>query len=569
MPHIFMRFTELTTNLKTAFTLLMVASAISALASTTGTQTPDQIGMFDLKAIRSVPLDVETLAKTKQGDVNIEEIRYTSLPGVRIYAILTYKDGAKSVPGDMVVERFRVKPLISEAENGFFGVAVAPPTGNVDPAKKDSVGGPKYKQPFSINEQFLEDKDQSYIYQYTVALVRMVDYLATRPEISLSTTIVTGYSWAGTMVGLLHALEDRLCCFFIYHGLGYHTDENGMSGGVPAVLSRKLYEMYCPTAYAAYGSKPIYVGVALDDYYTKLDSIIETYDHLKCQKAFVYVPNRHHQETSRQEFKGYTGWQAHWQFGGEQPPALGDGTIKAEAGTLVYTCSTDSKYPLTHAELLVSYGKAGNWMGRTWHRFELSKVGDNYQCDIPIYSQSLPFYAVAQIETEKFGAVGNGVQYIDPQTLGITAANSTYPSVLFDPSQKDDLYIRTGDITWSPDGPEGKGSAIVSPGQEGTITFQNIDGDLWEGKSAFDIWLKGDGQPGPIRAYFTFKPNYYVEIGRGNSTEFDLVPTGAKFASGWKEYTVPLKSIKYLSQVSTLFLDPNKRSLQIGPITLR
>src|SRR5665213_3518803 len=118
---------------------------------------PDTIGIFDLKAIRSVPLDVETLSKTKQGDVNIEEIRFTSTPGVRVYAVITYKDGAKGAPGFEIVERFRVKPLIGEAERGFFGFAVSPPTGNTDPKRMDSVGGPIYRQPFSILDQFLED----------------------------------------------------------------------------------------------------------------------------------------------------------------------------------------------------------------------------------------------------------------------------------------------------------------------------------------------------------------------------------------------------------------------------
>ncbi len=60
-------------------------------------KSPDKIGIFDLKAIRSVPLNPEILAKTKQGDVVIEQVRFTSLPGVRIYAILTYREGARGV----------------------------------------------------------------------------------------------------------------------------------------------------------------------------------------------------------------------------------------------------------------------------------------------------------------------------------------------------------------------------------------------------------------------------------------------------------------------------------------
>src|SRR5471030_887644 len=92
------------------------ASAIALLGTAfAGTrQTPDKIGIFDLKAIRSVPLDPETLSKTKQGDVNIEQVRFTSLPGVRIYAILTYKDGAHGAAGYVKVERFGAQPLLEQ-----------------------------------------------------------------------------------------------------------------------------------------------------------------------------------------------------------------------------------------------------------------------------------------------------------------------------------------------------------------------------------------------------------------------------------------------------------------------
>ncbi|MGC5230931.1 hypothetical protein, partial [Klebsiella pneumoniae] len=89
----------------------------------------------------------------------------------------------------------------------------------------------------------------------------------------------------------------------------------------------------------------------------------------------------------------------------------------------------------------------------------------------------------------------------------------------------------------STDGPNGKGSAIISPGQEGTITIQNIDGALWSGKQTLNLWLKGDGDVGPIKAYLVANPNYYFDLARGGYTEFDLVPTGQYFARGWKEYT--------------------------------
>jgi len=540
-----------------------------------GAFAQDSIGIFDLKAIRAVPLDPEVLSKTKEGDVVVEQVRYTSLPGVRMVAALTYKEGAKAAPGYVFVELFPMKPLVAEAKAGFFGIVIAPPTGNKDPKKIESVGGPVYPVPFNFNAQFLDDKNNSYIYQYTVALIRGLDYLQTRSEASVPNTTVVGYQWASTMVGLMHAIDDRPAAYVTFHAPGYFVDAGGLSGGstlplAPAVtLSRKQYEMYCPAAYAQYGSKPFYDGTALDDTYTRLDAIIEMYNHLKSPKAFAFSPNRQHMPTSRNELSSYSAWLGSWVFGAAKPATVGEGVVKTDGGKLIYTCAFDSKEPSTHAELLVSYGKAGNWLGRTWHRLPLTQQGGAYTCEIPVYNPHVPLFAAAQIETAKFGAIANGPQYLDPVAQGITKSNAEYPSSLFDPSEKDDLYIRSGAVEWSADGPSDKGSAIVTPGPEGTIMFQNVDGDLWQGKKVLDIWLKGDGQPGPIRAYLITRPSYDLTIDKTNSIAVDLVSGGSPFASGWNEYSIPLSKVPNLDQVTCLFFDSQKRKLQIGPIILK
>jgi hypothetical protein len=195
--------------------------------------------------------------------------------------------------------------------------------------------------------------------------------------------------------------------------------------------------------------------------------------------------------------------------------------------------------------------------------------GDGYGCEIPVYDPLIPCYVTAQIETAKFGAIANGPTFIEPQTQGIVKSNAGYPAQLFDPSLRDDLYVRVGAVEWSADSPDGKGSAIVTPGPEGTITFQNVDGDLWTGKKSLSIWLKGDGKPGPIRAYFVLNPNYYLEIEKQNYTAVELVSKGSTFAAGWNEYSIPLGKIAKLDQVSTMFIDSQKRKLQIGSITLK
>ncbi|AIE85139.1 hypothetical protein [Fimbriimonas ginsengisoli] len=551
------------------FALLAALPALG-VAETAGIKR-DKIGIYDLAAIHAIDLKPETISKTEENGIVFEKVRFSSVDNVRVFAILSYKKGATKLPGLMVVDRFRAFPKKVEATNNYFAISVAPPDGNQDPAQDRSVGGPRYQQPFSLDDQFRDNPKQSYVYQHTVALLRALDYLETRPEVDLNKTVVTGYSWPGLMVATLHGLDDRPAAYVLWHGLGYYADENNQSGGQPALFTRKQYEMYGAGTYAATGTKPIYVGVSLDDYFTKLDSVMEVYNNLKCEKAFAYAPNRHHSWTSRLEFdsNGPT-WQTHWQFGDPKPPTISEGTAKAEDGKLVYTATVDSKVPLQWSEVLVSYGKPGNWMSRTWHSIPLVKSGDAYRAEIPVYDPAVPMYLIGQIGTEKNHAIGNRPQFITPSSLGITAANAPYPNVLFDPSLKSDLYLRTGDVTWPSDrsdSGDNKGSVIWKPNDGSTVLFNNIEPSLWKGAKELHIWLKGDGKAGPLNAYLAYDANYFLDKDVKNYTVFPLVADGATMSNGWKEYTIPLDKAANLDRVGSLYLEPGNHTLQVGTIS--
>jgi dienelactone hydrolase len=537
----------------------------------------NKIGIFDLDAIRSVPLNPEVIGKTKKGNIVFEEVKFTSSPGVRTYMILSYKEGANRLPGIMVVDRFKAKTKEVEASNNYFAISVAPVSGNMDPKKKDTSGGPKIDpNAFSIEAHFTENPKDSYIYQHTVALLRALDYLESRSEVDISKTVVTGYSWPGLMVALLHALDDRPAAYTIWHGIGYYADTDGMSGGRRAPMSRKQYEMYGAGAYAKYGTKPVWFGSALDDYFARFDSIMEFQTNLQSEKKFVWVPNRHHHETQKKElsYPNPYPWQTHWQMGAAEPSTIGEGTVKAENGKIQYTVSIDAKEALKSAEVFVSYGKPGNWLGRTWHSFPLRKSGENYVADVPVYDAAVPFYIAGQIWTPNGWFLGNSIQFVEPEKLGISTATATYPNVLFDPSKKNDLYLRTGRPTWVGDSQDGKGSVILTPDEpnndNGMVMFQNIDPMFWKGGKEISILLKGDGKPGPVTAYLAYDTNYYIDKSLPNFTQFQLIPTGKVFTAGWKEYVLPLSKVSNLARVGSLFIQSgNARPVQIGTISWR
>jgi len=515
-----------------------------------------KIGIFDLKKIHSLPLDPEIVKKTEDGVVISEEIRFTSRPGVRTFMIITYHKGMLKRPVSMNVRNYGVSSMVLEAKNSFVGVSVCAPSGNNDPTKKLTLGGPPF------NQFYTDDPEQSWYYHYVVALTRAIDYLATRPEADVHNIMVQGYSTSGYVTNLLHAIDNRPVCYYTWHGTGYYTDANGQSGGKPAFLTRKQYLMYGPAAYAKYGSSPLYIASALNDYYAMFDGLIETYSTLRCPKGLAVAPNRGHAETERKELRSAPVWCSHWQFDAADLPVVHPGAATARNGHLVYTFSATSDEQPTHVEVLYSYGKPGRWVGRTWHRKTATKTAVNhYECTIPVYDPAIPLFAVAQLETQNIGVMANLPQYIEPANLGVTQADAIYPHLLLDFEDKSDLYITEGTPSFIADAPQGKVAAAITPFADGTVQLVNIEPFFWKNAKELRFYLKGDGKPGPVDLFFSSDRNYW------DYAKVSLVLPEVNFDEGWKEYSVPLDAIANLDEVTTLvFAIPGRQMLYIDAV---
>ncbi|HOS42924.1 MAG TPA: hypothetical protein PK794_04460, partial [Armatimonadota bacterium] len=203
-----------------------------------------KIGIFDLPAIHATPLAPEILTRTEEGNIITEEVRFTSVPGVRVFGYYSYPKGGKKLPGVLLARYVGAESRKADAKNGFVGFSIAAPNANADPAKKESLGG----APF--NQNFTDDPTQSWVYHHVVALTRALDYMASRPETDMKRVVVMGYSWAGYITALLHGIDNRPCAYVSWHGTGYYADAQGLSGDKPSLLgSRRYYEMYAPSAY--------------------------------------------------------------------------------------------------------------------------------------------------------------------------------------------------------------------------------------------------------------------------------------------------------------------------------
>ncbi|OPZ83273.1 MAG: PhoPQ-activated pathogenicity-related protein [bacterium ADurb.Bin429] len=509
-----------------------------------------KVGIFDLPAIRAVPMDVEIVKKTVEDGIAIEEIRFTSRPGVRALMILTYAPGKFKRPVSLNVRNYGVATLKLEAKNTFVGVSVCPTSGNSDPTKRLTVGGPPF------NQFYTDDPEQSWYYHHVVALLRAIDYICTRPEADPKNIMVQGYSTSGYVVNLLHAIDSRPVCYYTWHGTGHYTDPQGMSGGKSGIITRKQYEMYGPAAYAKYGSSPLYIANALNDYYAVFDGLLEIYSNLRCPKGLALAPNRGHKETSRNELRSAPVWCARWQFNGPTLPVVHDGTVSVKEGQFIYQFTVTSSEQPKYADVFYSYGEPGRWVGRTWHRGAATKVAHGiYALAIPIYDPAVPLYAAAQIETNTIGVMANIPQYFEPVKLGISRANAVYPHMLHDFEEVNDLYIPVGTARYDADAPQGKFAAAITPFADGTVQLVNVEPFLWKGAKELRFYLKGDGKPGPVDLYVTNDRNYW------DFPKITLVQPEEPFAEGWHEYAVPLDAIANLSEMTTLVFTAQYRQV--------
>jgi hypothetical protein len=516
-----------------------------------------KIGIFDLKVIRAVPLDAEVISKVEEKDIVIEKIRFTSRPGVRTFMIMTYPKGLTSRPVNINIRNYGVTALRLEAKNTFVGLSVCPPSGNTDATKELTLGGPPF------NQFYTDNPEQSWYYHYVVALTRAIDYLSTRKEADMKNIMVAGFSTSGYVGNLLHAIENRPVCYYTWHSTGHYTAPDGLSGGKPGIITRKQYEMYGPAAYAKYGSSPIYVATAMNDYYAVFDGVVEFYSNLRCPKGLALAPNRGHAETERNELKSQGNWCAYWQFQQTAMPTVNDGVVTVRDGHLIYSFNIDSSEEPTRTEILYSYGQPGDWIGRTWHRLAATKLKKyKYEVIIPVYDPTVPLYVAAQVETPTTGVMANLPQYIEPTKIGITMADTEYPHMLLDFENKCDLYITVGKPAFvTDDPPQGKISAAITLFADNTAQIVNIEPKLWKNAKELHFFLKGDGKPGPIDVYLTNDRNHW------DFPKISLIQPDEIFEEGWKDYMIPLDSIANYQDLNTLvFALPGRQVLNIDAV---
>ncbi len=542
---------------RTSLVLLTLALAVCAFGGQTG-----KVGIFDLDQIHSVPLEAEVIEKTVNGGIVRESIRFTSLPGTKPLLVLTYKQGLIKRPGIIFARRFTPEARAEEAQAGFVGVFISPPLGNTDASRVDSLGGPGYDPNRNWRQYYEESTLDSPLYHHVVAMTRALDYLATRPEIDLAKSSVLGTDWAGMAVALLHAIDDRPASFFVWNGMGFYADREGKSGPSPALISRRSYELYGPASYAEHGTKPIYVGASLNSTESRFDSLLEYVRNLKSPKVLAFAPNRERGDSGAKEFSGSATWQAFWTNPFGTAPSVSEGAFLVVNGRLRYSFA--AKDQASHS-VVYSYGRAGGWPGRTWHRTAATPVGGTYTAEIPVFDLDTPIYVFGNGTSPRFGAMANTPQVVVPSSIGVTVV-STAPQDLLTNLR---LYLATGTLAQGSNDPKLGPTARILPHWDGRIRLRNVQPFLWQGAKELVVTVKGDGAQSVLNVYFAVDSRDQLDAERENYTMIPLLKEGEVLGDGWRTFIIPLETVFDLERVDSLFFETGGKPLQIAGLRWR
>ena len=436
--------------------------------------------IFDVESLVSTPLNSKILKSTEREGVITQEVLFHSErdgdKDVEIFAFFSYPKGGQKLPAFIWNQGglSQASPAVTEAgaKRGYAALCIDFPL----PGYR-STGG------YSINTglELGEDPRQAPIYHGAVALLKAVSYLESRPEVDKDRIGMGGSSWGGFFTTLMAGIDPRLKVAACMYGTGNlrlgnawwdGKSQNGKTPPSPA--DRERWRKTLDPAWRLPTKKtPIAWFTGTNDEFYLMPCVMRTYDMATGPKHLMLAPNWHHAlPPSLNEDQVYAWFDAYLQ---QKPgvPTVSPVAVKHEAGRLI--ARWDFQGDGVAADLIASYGDAGNWRARCWHTFKAEIEGTTCHAELP--PSTLPCYISGAVTDRKGIRSSTPLVRVDSAALGLKAAISV-PDCdgcaewgSFEEPQIAYLarHNMSGQARWIPrvshDAKQGKQSAILNTGQ--------------------------------------------------------------------------------------------------------
>ncbi len=401
-----------------------LAVAVLLLAGSLGRLSAQDV-IFDLPVLVATPLYPRVLKSSEHDGIVTEQVQFHSErdgnTDVEIFAFFSYAKGAHKLPAFIWNPGGlgQASPAFTEpgAKRGYAVLCIDFP----QPGYR-STGN----YPINTGLTLAKDPRQSPIYHGAVALLKAVSYLESRPEVDKDRIGMAGSSWGGFFTTLMVGIDGRLKAGACLYGTGnLHIgnawwDGDSQNGRTPPPPEER--ERWRTTLDPAFRlptkNTPIAWFTGTNDRFYLLPSVMMSYEMARGPRHLTLVPNWDHAMSARLTDEMYLAWLDVHLKGKQVLPTVTPVKVQNAAGRIVANWEFDGA--VATADLIASYGAAGNWKNRYWHTFP-AKI-DGHSCHAALPAAKLPSLISGSVVTKSGLRASTPLLDLNSKKLGVDAA---------------------------------------------------------------------------------------------------------------------------------------------------
>jgi hypothetical protein len=315
---------------------------------------------------------------------------------------------------------------------------------------------------------------------------------------------MAGSSWGGFYTTLMAGVDPRLkaaACFFGCGALQLGNtwwDAGGRGASTDAAYRERWRTTLDPALRLPNRDIPIAWFTGTNDTFYWMPALMGSYDAARGPKHISLLPNWNHGLTPTLDEQVFTWLDAHLKgapaFDTISPlkiAMLQDGQHKDWKAMWTF----DGPRPVKSAELILSAGDAGNWVGRFW----LTRPADIKEktCSATLIGCPMPYYVSGTVIDEQGFRYSTPLVRVDPKELGMPETNTLPDYDGCSPwggFEKDQVFYLVAQAFMNPtvsnDAKEGQQSAVFKAGANRMHPLLFTAGV----PHRFTCWMKADKQ---------------------------------------------------------------------------
>ncbi|MBM4081460.1 MAG: hypothetical protein FJ278_17280, partial [Planctomycetes bacterium] len=485
--------------------LVIAASALSCLGET----------VWDGLDVTTRPLDVEVIRTQKEGDVDIQVLRFTSEAWegqpMRVFAMYGKPEGAGKFPGVLHIhgggQTASPRDVAEMVKRGYacFSFDWTGPLAT----RTEYTDWPKSITPHNTLQSI--DKHNK-LYHAVLAARRGLTFLAARPEVDGDRMGAYGISWGGHLMWLINGTDSRLKAAVAIYGCGGLLSEGIASAvrisaqSLPSAQVEEWARHFDPLRYGPRQHAPIMHLTGSNDFFGWPTAGGEALRSCKVDTRQSYLAGVNHGVGLAAAEAAYR-WLAHYLKG--EPPLPASPTVEV-------ALSADG-VPEARVKLADEPNVESAWLeyslgpslppGRCWRIGALEKKGDARLAAMPILDPSQELLAIAQAKHKGGFKLSSLPVSIIPAKLG-AALGTLKPSLLISDFGdglggwgpwvgSTQLYGQRSDLALDPSGHDGRPCLkivpLVQPFPSFVVTLWRVGDPQWNGgeSAALSLWVKG------------------------------------------------------------------------------